>query len=136
MHKLIEKDIKDLESSIEHKKKMEEDLNNLESIINFGFYNVRLDYEINIRFVADSMQDVKDLLKLLAEHKIFIKEGPAKGSVQPRWILQGKNTTICIMPTWKPAGSEGAKCYLVQVGEEINKYPKYKLVCEGKENEL
>ena len=136
MHRLIEEDIKALEAAIENKKMMEEDLVLLESIIEFGHYSIWLDYEINIRFVADSMQDIKDLLKVLAEHKVFIKTGPEKDSPQPRWTLQGKNTTICIAPTWKPAGSEGAKCYLVQVGEDVSRHPKYKLVCEGKENEV
>jgi hypothetical protein len=136
MHRLIKEDIQSLKQQIECKKLLDEDLENLEQIIDFEKYSVWLDYEINIRFIADSMQDVKDLLKTLAEHRIFIKEGPAKDSAQPKWILQGKNTTICIIPTWKPAGAEGAQCYLVEVGQETQTYPKYKLVCEGKENEL
>jgi hypothetical protein len=136
MHRLIEEAIEYCETVKAQKILMDEDLELLESIIDFEKYSIWIDYEINIRFVANSMQDVKDLLKVLAEHKMFIKEGPAKDDPHPRWTLQGKNATICIIPTWKPAGAEGASCYLVEVGKLTTTYPKYKLICEGKENEL
>ena len=131
MNEVIAKEIQHLKEQIKKVKSFEEDVNILQKLIpkaSFWF-----DYEINISQQAKSFTEVKQILKGLAEKRIFLISYQ-KSDTCPIWKLNGKTTTIRMTPNW--TGDENAQCKLVQVGEKevTSVEPIYKLVCdEGEE---
>ena len=131
--KMIQERIDELEERIESFKDLNDDLVIVKSIVPEDMY-IWLDYEINVDFPVKSFDEVKAMLKLFAENGMRLKEY-SKSDTSPTWQLQGINTTIRLRPQWFNEDSvvEGATCKLVKVGETVSTYPKYKLVCDGKE---
>lgn len=87
--------------------------------------------KVYVGWTCHSMADVRATLRAFALEGYLLKTH-IKNEQAPSWILKGKYVDIQLTPSWTT--SEGATCRLVQVGEETNTYPKYKLVCEDKEN--
>jgi hypothetical protein len=95
--------------------------------------SIWLDHEVNIDWAAKSMQEVKDALARFARAGIML-DNFVDDTAKPIWYLKGIGARIRLAPIWcKQEEADGATCHLVQVGEEICTYPKYKLVCDDKE---
>jgi len=89
---------------------------------------------IYLSWSALSMDEVKSTLNLFAKQGIMLdKKGGSED--RPTWYLNGKAGRILLTPYWNYEKVEGATCRLIQVGEETHTYPKYKLVCEGGNDE-
>lgn len=131
----MEQEIKDLIENYQKKTleliAMDEDLKIAKSIM--GDKSMYLDYEINYSWGCNSIAEIKKILKDFAKAGIMLKEVINADSTSPTWKLQGRNCIIRICPYWYSQEEEGRTCRLVQVGEDTRTYPKYKLMCDGKE---
>ena len=72
MNKIIEEDIKLYEHKIEQLRTMDEDLNLVEELLPDA--SIYLDYEINVNQVCNSMEQVKNVLKIFAKKGVLLKE--------------------------------------------------------------
>ena len=126
MHKLVKEVIEGYKSKIIAVKRTEKDLITIQDLVPGA--RVWLDHEVNMSLVVTSMEEVKDILKLLAKNNIHLKEYILSKSI-PIWVLKGEEVNIRFTPIW--THDEGAACRLIQVGENIYTTPIYKLVCDG-----
>lgn len=110
--------------------KMDKDVDLVESIIPEAY--IWLDYEINVNWLVKDFDEVKVILGKFAKEGVMLKEF-VKSNTTPMWYLRGYKVIIRLCPEWSK--EEGASCKLVKIGEETSVYPKYKLVCDGKEIE-
>lgn len=121
--------VKYLQDQIKDAKKTSEDVILVKEL--FPDFYVWVDRDVNCSFYPKSMDEVKNILKVFAKRGVLIDHFMESES-NPIWYLKGKNVTIRLAPVWSNEKVEGATCRLVQVGEEVVTYPKYKLVCDGK----
>lgn len=131
MEKEIQKAVEEHQKKIAELMVMDEDLKIAKEIM--GEKSMYLDYEINYSWGCNSIAEIKDILKKFAKVGIMLKDVSNAESTNPTWRLKGKNCIIRICPYWYSSEDEGRTCRLVQVGEETRTYPKYKLMCDGKE---
>ena len=124
--------VKELMNKIDRVKKTNEDVKMVKKI--FPNMIIWVDAEVNCSARVNSMDEVKEMLKTFAKNGIMLDRF-CKDNTSPTWYLKGKNVTIRLSPIWPDAQSQGATCRIVKVGEETVTYPKYKLVCDGKEEE-
>jgi len=75
------------------------------------------------------MDEVKSMLKTFAKAGVLLDHFN-ESETCPTWYLKGKNVLIRICPNWQDEKAEGATCRLVQIGEDVVTYPRYKLVCD------
>jgi hypothetical protein len=128
----VSRRVKDALEKIKKYKTTNEDVKLVKSI--FPKMEVWIDHEVNCSFKVNSMDEVKSVLKKFAEHGIML-ENFNKSETSPVWYLKGRKVIIRLQPIWPEENQQGATCRLVQVGVETCTYPKYKLVCDGKEEE-
>ena len=124
--------VKELMNKINRVKKTNEDVKAVKKI--FPNMIIWVDAEVNCSARVNSMDEVKEMLKTFAKNGIMLDRF-CKDNTSPTWYLKGKNVPIRFSPMWPDAESQGATCRIVKVGEETCTYPKYKLVCDGKEEE-
>lgn len=105
----------------------EEDLELTQRVVPEGS-QIWLDSDINVGFLAKSIDEIKQLLRAFAKAGVMLKSFN-NGSTNPAWFLQGKHSLIYLTPYWLQAGTEeeGVTCRLVQDGTRT--VPSYKLVC-------
>lgn len=131
-HEEITKAVQAYQNRIRLVKKLNDDIKVVKSL--YPKLNLWLDHEINISWAAKSMDEVKEMLRTFAKNGIMLAENGYRASeTSPVWNLKGKNCNIRLNPYWNTGNEEGQTCRLVQVGEETKTYPKYKLVCDGKD---
>ncbi len=134
-HRLVADKIKESKERIANAKKCNEDAKIVTKLFPEAY--IWVDYEVNMSFPALSMDVVKDALKKFANEGILIDHFSPSES-HPVWRMKGKNVTIRFTPeffTDSDTRAEGATCRLIKVGEETYTQNKYKLVCDGKEQE-
>lgn len=130
MHKKIQERIAYLLKEIGNVNKTEADLELCEQLFPDDY--IWIDSDVNIRWAAKSMDEVKEHLKILAKKGIMIKEF-TDSPTRPFWRLKGLYVDICLFPSWYDEEVEGATCRLVQVGSEPQPpKPIYKLICDEK----
>lgn len=88
-----------------------------------------IDYEINVDWSVESMDEVKAVLKAFAKEGVMLENFQASDT-HPNWKLKGKNVGIRLAPQW--SREEGAACRLIKIGEETITQNVYKLVCDAK----
>jgi hypothetical protein len=130
MHKKIQNKISTYLSWIKQANDTEADLELCEQL--FPNDNIWIDSDINISWLAKSMDEVKERLRILAKRGIMIKE-VIESDTKPMWRLKGLYVDICLFPNWHEGNEEGATCRLVQVGSEPQPpRPIFKLICDEK----
>lgn len=119
--------IKHHQEKIEEVKKTDEDVKLIRDL--FPDISIWVDKDVNCHFLAKSMDEVKSMLKTFAKAGVLLDHFN-ESETCPTWCLKGKNVLIRICPDWQDEKAEGATCRLVQIGEDVVTYPRYKLVCD------
>jgi hypothetical protein len=126
-----------LQKEIDLAKRTDKDVKFVKEL--FPSVYIWVDQDVNISFTAKSMSEVKSMLRIFAKNGIML-DRVYEDQTNPIWYLKGINAIIRISPEWPSQddteGSAGATCKLVKVGETIHRYPKYKLVCSDKEDQM
>jgi len=128
-HTLISASIKDMKDKIKRVRKLDAAIKLAEEILP-EFANIWIDYEVNCDWAAKSMTEIKMLLKEFAKRKAMLDHFVESDS-NPTWYLKLGEVKIRLCPRWST--EEGASCRLIKIGESVNIYPKYKLVCDNTE---